>query len=113
MHLNTETGIFIEDVAFANELESHIRLLQDPGNAWIAQRRNIPFKKFNRKVEWLSQHLPLDLWPIASTVTVEQATSPNNEVEVIGVLPVKDRWSKKRVMFRLNKAIGLITRPIT
>ena len=105
MHLNTELGIVVEDIAFAQRLEYSIRLSLDSGNCWRVEYRTMPFGAVNRKIEWTSQHLPLDLWPITSTELIEGETS-------IGTLPTHDRWSRKRWMFRINKTLGLITRPL-
>ena len=105
MHLNTELGIVIEDAAFAQELEQKIRLSLEPGNSWRVGYRDGPLNAANRKIERVSQHLPLDVWPVSSTALFEGDES-------IGVLPVHDGLSLKRWNFRINKCFGLFTRPL-
>lgn len=105
IHLNTELGIIVEDAAFAQELTKSIQMSMSPGNSWQVRNRDIPLAWVNRKVEWTSQHLPLDIWPIASTAVYEG----ENE---LGVLPVNDKNSMKRWMFRFHKSIGFLTRPL-
>ena len=105
IHLNTELGIVVEDEAFAAELETSIRLALLPGNSWRVEYRDLPFAGVNRSVEWTSHHLPLDVWPIASTANYDEQL-------LVGVLPVQDRTSFKRWQFRLHRTIGFFTRPL-
>ena len=82
-----------------------MRLSLKPGNSWRVDYRGMPLNGVNRKIEWTSQHLPLDVWPVASTATFEGNDS-------LGVLPTRDIASPKRWNFRVNKALGWITRPL-
>ncbi len=105
IHLNTELGIVVEDEAFAHELTESIQRSLLPGNSWRIQSRDIPLAYVNQKIEWTSQHLPLDVWPIASTAVFEGDSE-------LGVLPVDDKTSMKRWMFRFHRSIGFLTRPL-
>jgi len=98
-------GIVVEGEAFAHELTESIQRSLLLGNSWRILNWDIPMAYANQKIEWTSQYLPLDVWPIASTAVYEG----NSE---FGVLPVDDKTSMKRLIFRFHRAIGFLTRPL-
>lgn len=72
---NTENGVIIDDVGFAQELESSIRKDIKPGNSWVAAMKppGPPvLGDINGAIESASRSLPVfDIWPYRSTAVYE------------------------------------------
>jgi len=72
---NTENGVIIDDLAFAQELERSIRKDIEPGNSWVtAMKPPGPplLGSINSGIESFSRTLPVfDIWPYRSTTLYE------------------------------------------
>ena len=72
---NTENGVIIDDLAFAQELERYIRKDIEPQNSWVAAMKpaGLPvLGKLNGVMESVSRTLPIfDIWPYRSTTVYE------------------------------------------
>ncbi len=83
---NTENGVIINDVAFAQELEDSIRKDIKPGNSWVAAMKppGPPvLGDINGAIESVSRTLPIfDIWPYRSTTVYE--LQPGGKVVVPG-----------------------------
>jgi phosphatidylserine/phosphatidylglycerophosphate/cardiolipin synthase-like enzyme len=71
INLNTEIGVIVRDRAFAATLKESIERDIRPGNSYIARKNKVPFHRINRMAEWVSFHLPVNLWPFPSTSSYE------------------------------------------
>ena len=93
INLNTEIGVIVQDEEFAHRLERSIENDMAPRNSYVALRNNVPFAPVNRVGEWISFHLPINLWPFPSTSSFE--VSPTGETTPIGFLPGYELFSTK------------------
>ncbi len=72
--INTESALIVVDDAFAAALEKNILLAAEPGNAWVAARREtVPLiGHMGRFFATISRALPVfDLWPFRYTSNFE------------------------------------------
>ncbi len=72
--LNTESGLIVEDAAFAERLAASIRVAITPENSWVvAPREPVPvIAEVNAAAGTLSESLPLfDLWPFRYATNFE------------------------------------------
>jgi len=72
---NTENGVIIDDLGFAQELENSIRKDIKPGNSWVAAMKPPQppvLGDINGAIESVSRTLPIfDIWPYRSTTIYE------------------------------------------
>lgn len=72
---NTENGVIIDDLGFAQELEKSIRKDIKPGNSWVAAMKPPQppvLGDINGAIESVSRTLPIfDIWPYRSTTIYE------------------------------------------
>jgi len=72
---NTENGVIIDDLGFAQELENSIRKDIKPGNSWVAAMKPPQppvLGDINGAIESASRTLPIfDIWPYRSTTIYE------------------------------------------
>jgi phosphatidylserine/phosphatidylglycerophosphate/cardiolipin synthase-like enzyme len=78
INLNTEIGVIVRDRAFAAKLKQSIERDIRPGNSYIARKNKIPFHRVNRMAEWVSFHLPVNLWPFPSTSSYEVSSTTSS-----------------------------------
>jgi len=71
INLNTEIGVIVRDRAFAKKLRQSIDRDTSSSNSYIARKNDVPFHRINRIGEWVSYHIPVNLWPFPSTSTYE------------------------------------------
>lgn len=122
MHLNSESGLLIEDEALVAELRDGFYRDIAPGNSWVIAEDNNALAEVNRPFELISSVLPIDFWPLHNMTSFalrdgKEPVDPDHpdfyeHYQDVGRFPGAENMNFEKLQTSFYKTVGKVATPL-